>query len=31
MTIQRNGKHRTGRRLDGQSWDQLPTRPEVPA
>lgn len=31
VTMQRNGKHCTGRRLDGQIWDQLPTRPEVPA
>lgn len=24
VTIQRNGKHRTGRRLDGRTWDQYP-------
>jgi protein gp37 len=23
-TIQRNGKHRTGRRLDGRTWDEYP-------
>lgn len=31
VTVQRNGKHRTGRRLDGRTWDQYPTDPQESA